>query len=95
MHELSVAAVGLDFPNENGTSRRSEATMAPPGAPFELVPERRTSTIRERSRCSARTVCSLATSMLSGRIQECLAFHTLDLRLQSLNRVVVLANAQL
>lgn len=39
MQELTLAVVGIDFPNENGTNRRSEAMMTPPGAPIDLVPE--------------------------------------------------------
>jgi len=31
--------VGLDFPNANGSNRRSEAMMTLPGEPVELVPE--------------------------------------------------------
>jgi hypothetical protein len=39
MQELTLAVFGIDFPNENGTNRRSEAMMTPPGAPIDLVPE--------------------------------------------------------
>jgi hypothetical protein len=59
MQELTLTVVGIDFPNENGTNRRSEAMMTPPGAPIELVrPNPRTSMIRMRSPCSVRRVCS-------------------------------------
>ena len=39
MQELTLAVVGLDFPNADGSNRRSEAMMTLPGAPVELVPE--------------------------------------------------------
>lgn len=39
MQELTLAVVGIDFPNENGTNRRSEAMMTSPGAAVDLVPE--------------------------------------------------------
>jgi len=39
MQELTLAVVGIDFPNENGSNRRSEAMMTPLGASIELVPE--------------------------------------------------------
>jgi hypothetical protein len=39
MQELTLAVVGIDFPNENGSNRRSDAMMTPPGAPIGLVPE--------------------------------------------------------
>jgi hypothetical protein len=39
MQELTLAVVGIDFPNENGTNRRSEAMMTPPGAAIDLIPE--------------------------------------------------------
>lgn len=39
MQELTLAVVGIDCPNENGSNRRSEAMMTPPGAPIELIPE--------------------------------------------------------
>lgn len=39
MQELTLAVVGIDFPNADGSNRRSEAMMTPPGAPIELVPE--------------------------------------------------------
>ncbi len=34
-----MAVVGIDFPNEDGSNRRSEAMMTLPGEPVELVPE--------------------------------------------------------
>lgn len=39
MQELTLAVVGLDFPNADGSNRRSEAMMTLPGDPVELVPE--------------------------------------------------------
>ena len=39
MQELTLAVVGIDFPNADGSNRRSEALMTPPGEPVELVPE--------------------------------------------------------
>jgi hypothetical protein len=39
MQELTLAVVGIDFPNADGTNRRSEALMTLPGEPVELVPE--------------------------------------------------------
>jgi hypothetical protein len=39
MQELTLAVVGLDFPNADGGNRRSEAMMTLPGTPVELVPE--------------------------------------------------------
>jgi len=39
MQELTLAVVGIDFPNADGSNRRSEAMMTPPGAPIELVPD--------------------------------------------------------
>jgi hypothetical protein len=39
MQELTLAVVGIDFPNANGSNRRSEAMMTQPGAPIELIPE--------------------------------------------------------
>ena len=39
MQELTLAVVGLDFPNADGSNRRSEAMMTLPGEPVELVPE--------------------------------------------------------
>ena len=38
MRELTLAVVGIDFRNEDGSNRRSEAVRTPPGAPIELVP---------------------------------------------------------
>jgi hypothetical protein len=39
MQELTLAVVGIDFPNADGSNRRSEAMMTLPGAPIELAPE--------------------------------------------------------
>jgi hypothetical protein len=39
MQELTLAVVGVDFPNADGSNRRSEAMMTLPGEPVELVPE--------------------------------------------------------
>ncbi|SDA36893.1 HIRAN domain-containing protein [Sphingomonas sp. NFR15] len=39
MQEFTLAVVGIDFPNENGSNRRSEAMMTQPGAPIKLVLE--------------------------------------------------------
>ncbi len=39
MQELTLAVVGIDFPNGNGSNRRSEIMMTLPGEPVELVPE--------------------------------------------------------
>lgn len=39
MQELTLAVVGIDFPNADGSNRRSEAMMTLPGDPVELVPE--------------------------------------------------------
>lgn len=39
MQELTLAVVGTDFPNADGSNRRSEAMMTLPGAKVELVPE--------------------------------------------------------
>ena len=39
VQELTLAVVGIDFPNANGSNRRSEAMMTIPGEPVELVPE--------------------------------------------------------
>ena len=39
MQELTLAVVGLDFPNADGSNRRSEAMMTLPGEPVQLVPE--------------------------------------------------------
>lgn len=41
MQELTLAVVGIDFPNANGSNRRSEAMMTLPGEPITLVPEPR------------------------------------------------------
>ena len=39
MQELTLAVVGIDFPNADGSNRRSEALMTLPGEPVALVPE--------------------------------------------------------
>lgn len=39
MQELTLAVVGIDFPNTDGSNRRSEAMMTLPGEPIELIPE--------------------------------------------------------
>lgn len=39
MQELTLAIVGIDFPNADGSNRRSETMMTIPGEPVELVPE--------------------------------------------------------
>jgi hypothetical protein len=39
MQELTLAVVGIDFPNADGSNRRSEAMMTLPGETVELVPE--------------------------------------------------------
>ncbi|GAA0661890.1 hypothetical protein FHT00_003489 [Sphingomonas insulae] len=39
MQELTLAVVGIDFANADGSNRRSEALMTLPGEPVELVPE--------------------------------------------------------
>lgn len=41
MQELTLAVVGIDFPNVDGSNRRSEAMMTLPGEPVALVPEPR------------------------------------------------------
>lgn len=41
MNELTLAVVGIDFPNADGSNRRSEAMMTLPGEPVRLVPEPR------------------------------------------------------
>lgn len=41
MQELTLAVVGIDFPNADGSNRRSEALMTLPGEPVELLPEPR------------------------------------------------------
>jgi hypothetical protein len=43
MRELTLAVVGIDFPNADGSNRRSEAMMTLPGTPVSLVPEPRNS----------------------------------------------------
>ncbi|WP_267395923.1 MULTISPECIES: HIRAN domain-containing protein [unclassified Sphingomonas] len=39
MQELTLAVVGIDFANADGSNRLSEALMTMPGEPIELVPE--------------------------------------------------------
>ena len=39
MQELTLAVVGIDFPNADGSNRRSEAMMTLPGEPVSLKPE--------------------------------------------------------
>lgn len=39
MQELTLAVVGIDFANADGSNRRSEAMMTLPGDPVELLPE--------------------------------------------------------
>ena len=39
MPELTLAVVGIDFPNADGSNRRSEAMMTLPGEPVTLRPE--------------------------------------------------------
>jgi hypothetical protein len=39
MQELTLAVVGIDFPNADGSNRLSEALMTVPGEPIDLVPE--------------------------------------------------------
>jgi len=39
MQELTLAVVGIDFPNADGSNRRSEAMMTLPCEPVALVPE--------------------------------------------------------
>ncbi|MBI0476172.1 hypothetical protein D9601_12530 [Sphingomonas sp. MA1305] len=39
MQELTLAVVGIDFPNADGSNRRSEAMMTLPGDPVTLSPE--------------------------------------------------------
>jgi hypothetical protein len=41
MQELTLAVVGIDFPNADGSNRRSEAMMTLPGDPVELLAEPR------------------------------------------------------
>lgn len=41
MQELTLAVVGIDFPNADGSNRRSEALMTLPGDPVALRPEPR------------------------------------------------------
>jgi len=41
MQELTLAVVGIDFPNADGSNRQSEAMMTLPGDPVELLPEPR------------------------------------------------------
>jgi hypothetical protein len=39
MQELTLAVVGIDFANADGSNRRSEAMMTLPGEPVALLPE--------------------------------------------------------
>jgi hypothetical protein len=39
MQERTLAVVGIDFSNPDGSNRRSEAMMTLPGEHVELVPE--------------------------------------------------------
>ncbi len=39
MQELTLAVIGIDFPNTDGSNCRSEAMMTLPGEPIELIPE--------------------------------------------------------
>lgn len=39
MQELTLTVVGIDFPNADGSNRRSEALMTVPGEAVTLVPE--------------------------------------------------------
>jgi len=39
MQELTLAVVGIDFANADGSNRRSETMMTLPGEPVALVPE--------------------------------------------------------
>jgi len=41
IQELTLAVVGIDFSNADGTNRRSEAMMTLPGEQVELIPEPR------------------------------------------------------
>lgn len=41
MDELSLAVVGVDYPNRDGTNRRFELMQLEPGDPVELRPEPR------------------------------------------------------
>jgi len=41
MPELTLVVVGIDFPNADGSNRRSEAMMTLPGEPVTLRPEPR------------------------------------------------------
>lgn len=41
MQELTLTVVGIDFPNADGSNRRSEALMTLPGEAIVLVPEPR------------------------------------------------------
>lgn len=41
MQELTLAVVGIDFANSDGSNRRSEALMTLPGDPVTLLPEPR------------------------------------------------------
>jgi len=50
MQELTLTVVGIDFPNADGSNRKSEAMMTLPGEAIELVPEPKNSTIAMPSR---------------------------------------------
>lgn len=39
MQEVTLAVGGIDFPNADGSNRRSEAMMTLPGETVELIPE--------------------------------------------------------
>ncbi len=39
MQELTLAVVGIDFPNADGSNRRSEAMMTLPGESVDLIPD--------------------------------------------------------
>lgn len=39
LRELSLAVVGLEYPNADGSDRRFEAELCPPGERVDLVPE--------------------------------------------------------
>lgn len=39
MHQLSLAVVGLPYPNRRGPGRRFEAQLCAPGEPVTFVPE--------------------------------------------------------
>lgn len=39
MQEMSLVVVGIDYPNGDGSNRRSEAMMTLPGEPVALLPD--------------------------------------------------------